>query len=152
MEPDAPRVGCACPWRSDRSYDNFTSRTDPAEDFSAAELGDRRVVGAFDEFRRQLHGLPKGMADDDPQRVRLNRARDQAAGDLSNAKSALRQAKGVRDDAANQAGGVHGGCRTDRHRQRRDWARPGRHDVRRLAASPLLSVGREGSKQYGNRF
>ena len=49
LKADTKRIR-ECSRALQRIYDNFTSRTNPAEDFSAAELGDRRIVGAFDEF------------------------------------------------------------------------------------------------------
>ncbi|MGW7549312.1 hypothetical protein ACWGKQ_50570 [Streptomyces sp. NPDC054770] len=49
LKADTKRIR-ECSRALQRIYDNFTSRTNPAEDFSLAELGDRRIVGAFDEF------------------------------------------------------------------------------------------------------
>lgn len=78
----------------------------------AQQLADKALKAAqaahadHESALRSIQGLPKDTADDDPQRVRLNKARDRAAGDLSNAKSALQRAKDVRDDAANQAAKV----------------------------------------------
>ncbi|MER6080288.1 putative T7SS-secreted protein [Streptomyces sp. NPDC001833] len=78
----------------------------------AQQLADKALKAAqtahadHESAVRSIQGLPKDTADDDPQRVRLNKARDRAAGDLSSAKSALRHAKDVRDDAANRAAKV----------------------------------------------
>ncbi|MFJ2605657.1 putative T7SS-secreted protein [Streptomyces sp. NPDC087425] len=53
-----------------------------------------------------IKNLAPHTPDDDPERVRLNRQRDQAAADLGKAKSQLQHAKDVRDDAAKKAAKV----------------------------------------------
>ncbi|MGW7427367.1 CdiA C-terminal domain-containing protein [Streptomyces sp. NPDC054813] len=72
----------------------------------AQQLADKAAHTDQEAALRSIQGLPKDTADHDPRRVRLNRQRDQAAGDLSNAKSALQHARDVRDDAAKQAAKV----------------------------------------------
>ncbi|MCH5674223.1 MULTISPECIES: hypothetical protein [Streptomyces] len=49
VKADTKRIR-ECSRALQRIYDSFTGRANPAEDFSAAELGDQRVVEAFDEF------------------------------------------------------------------------------------------------------
>ncbi|MFD4507712.1 hypothetical protein [Streptomyces sp. NPDC058457] len=63
LKADTKRIR-ECSRALQRIYDNFTSRTNPAEDFSAAELGDRRTVGAFDEFADnwKIHRKDRGSS------------------------------------------------------------------------------------------
>ncbi|MFJ3706823.1 hypothetical protein [Streptomyces sp. NPDC090053] len=49
LKADTQRIR-ECSRALQRIYDAFTSRADPADDYSAAELGNHLVVEAFDEF------------------------------------------------------------------------------------------------------
>ncbi|MEV0641121.1 hypothetical protein AB0I77_40610 [Streptomyces sp. NPDC050619] len=49
LKADTKRIR-ECSRALQRIYDSFTSRANPADDFSAAELGNKHVVDAFDEF------------------------------------------------------------------------------------------------------
>jgi hypothetical protein len=62
--------------------------------------------GEYQSATRSLANLPQHTKDDDPELVRLKKKRDQAAGDLSDAKSALRHAKDVFETAATEAAKV----------------------------------------------
>ncbi|MEV7324634.1 putative T7SS-secreted protein [Streptomyces sp. NPDC093970] len=88
----------------DGSTTDWASALEHAQQLADKALKAAQAAHAGHESAvRSIQGLPKGTADDDPRRTRLNKARDQAAGDLSSAKSALQHAKDVRDAAANQA-------------------------------------------------
>ncbi|MFJ3338524.1 hypothetical protein [Streptomyces sp. NPDC086766] len=49
LRADTKRIR-ECSRALQRIYHSFTDRADPAADYSAAELGDKRVVDAFGEF------------------------------------------------------------------------------------------------------
>ncbi len=78
----------------------------------AQQLADRalKAARAADADHRSaakaIGDLPSQTKDDDPESVRLKKKRDDATDDLSAAKSALREAKHVRDNAADRAAQV----------------------------------------------
>ncbi|MFB7247670.1 hypothetical protein ACFCYX_35005 [Streptomyces populi] len=49
LKADTQRIR-ECSRALQRIYHSFTDRANPAEDFSPAELGNQRIVDAFDEF------------------------------------------------------------------------------------------------------
>ncbi|MFF4566515.1 hypothetical protein [Streptomyces sp. NPDC001435] len=49
LSADTKRIR-ECSRAPQRIYDSFTDRANPAEDLSAAELGDSLIVDAFDDF------------------------------------------------------------------------------------------------------
>ncbi|KPI00389.1 hypothetical protein OK074_5822 [Actinobacteria bacterium OK074] len=49
LKADTQRIR-ECSRALQRIYDAFTSRANPAEDYTAAELGNQQVVDAFQEF------------------------------------------------------------------------------------------------------
>ncbi|MBY8343278.1 hypothetical protein LXH13_27480 [Streptomyces spinosirectus] len=89
------------------STDDWASALEHAQQLAGKALKAGQTAHEEHESAvRSLKALPPDTKDDDPEFLRLKRKRDQAADDLSSAKSALRHAKDVRDAAARKAAAV----------------------------------------------
>jgi hypothetical protein len=62
LKADTQRIR-ECSRALQRIYDAFTSRANPADDFSPAELGNQLVVDAFGEFARNWKIHREDLAD-----------------------------------------------------------------------------------------
>ncbi|MFC7257745.1 hypothetical protein [Streptomyces lutosisoli] len=62
LKADTKRIR-ECSRALQRIYHSFTDRANPAEDFSATELGNKLVVDAFDEFASNWKIHRKDLAD-----------------------------------------------------------------------------------------
>jgi len=61
LKADTQRIR-ECSRALQRIYDSFTTRSNPAEGYSEAVLGDHRIADAFDEFARNWKIHRKGLA------------------------------------------------------------------------------------------